>query len=92
MSKLIIALALLISSIGYADARSKEYLFGSEGVFISCSAFKHNADGSWDVVAQTLVKGAWGTMTLNRGAHFASGQPINIGGLDILAVLNTNCK
>ncbi len=92
MGKLIIALAMLISSFGYVDARSKEYLFGAEGVVIDCSAYKHNADGSWEVVSRTMVKGPWGTMILTPGAHFASGQPVNIGGIDILAVVSTNCK
>lgn len=92
MGKLMITLALLIFSVEYADARSKEYLFGAEGVVLDCSAYKHKADGSWDVVSRNMVKGPWGTMILLPGAHFAAGQPVNIGGVRLLEVLAANCK
>lgn len=92
MSRFVIAAALLISFVAYAEARSKAYLFGAEGVVIHCSAYQHNPDGSWEVIARTMIKGPWGTMLLTPGARFASGEVVKIGGIDLVATLDARCK
>jgi len=90
MGRFVIAAVLLVSFVAHAEARSKAYLFGAEGVVIHCSAYRHNPDGSWDVIARTMLKGPWGTMLLTPGARFVSGDVI--GGINIVRTLDAQCK
>jgi hypothetical protein len=63
------------------------------GQTIDCSAFRHEPDGSWQVIKPTSIKTENGVISLNTGRfHTNPNSSAKMAGVDVAAELDRQCR